>query len=233
MLAAGSGVDPEVQIHVLDLRVPNWREMDEVLSPDEKERRSRFYSERDRQAFTICRWGLRNHLAAAMGVEPRTLRFRIGPYGKPHLCNDALNFNVSHSEDLALIAISELPCVGVDIEYQRSLDDLPALARQNFSPAEQEALQQLPDELKCAGFFCCWSRKEAFIKAVGRGLSFPLKQFDVSLDPRGPAQLLALRELDFADRDWVLHELLIDRNYRAALVTPQAATLRIDRSQVS
>jgi len=217
----------EVQIHVLNLRVEAWRAFDDILTPDEIARRDRFIREPDRQAFTICRAGLRERLGTALSIPARELRFVEGPYGKPHLVDGTLAFNVSHSKDLGLIAITPLPQVGVDIEYMRALTDLFDLARRYFSPREQALLHTLPESLHVEGFFNAWSRKEAFIKAIGRGLSFPLDRFDVSLDPRVPAELLTLRGTEYTEREWALKALTIAPDYRAAVVTPMPATVSL------
>lgn len=218
---------PDVQVHVLDLRRPPSQDEEALLSPEEEARRDGFYQARDRQAFTLCRAGLRRRLGAALGLAPAELRFREGPYGKPHLRDGGLGFNLSHSGDLALIAITELAAVGVDIERERPLSDLQQLAARYFSPAEQEALRQLPADLQTEAFFHGWSRKEAFIKAIGLGLSFPLERFDVSLDPRQPARLQAIRDPRYSQDPWTLHGLTIAPGYSAALVTPGAAQVRL------
>jgi len=217
----------QVEVYVQNLRVDDWRAWDSLLSAEEKAQRDKYYSVGDRQAFTVCRGTLRQRLAAALGRSPQHLRFRKGAYGKPHLNDDGLSFNVSHSEDLALIAITPLSCVGVDIEFQRPLQEIFELAQRYFSVCEQKALRQLPVSLQREGFFHCWSRKEAFIKAIGMGLSFPLHRFDVSLDPRAPAEILALRDPHYGEQQWTLHTLCVAPSYSAALVTSEPTAVRI------
>jgi 4'-phosphopantetheinyl transferase len=196
------------------------------LSADERARRDRLLRPEDQQAFTVCRAALRQHLGERVGRDPATLIFGQNRYGKPHLHDRVVCFNVSHSADRGLIAISD-DDVGVDIEHQRPLHDMMAVAKQSFSPQEQADLWRLPMPLRREGFFRCWSRKEAFIKAVGMGLSFPLDGFDVTLDPRVSAQLLGIRDPQHARAGWTLHHLDVVPEYSAALVTRGPAQIRI------
>ena len=196
-----------------------------ALTPDERARRDRFYFAPDRQAYTVYRGALRLILARALDRAPDRVALRLGPYGKPHLVDDALHFNVSHSGDIALIALSAERPLGVDIEQERPLEDLFALAKRHFSPTERGTLRGLPDALQTPAFFRCWSRKEAFIKAIGLGLHFPLEGFDVTLDPRAPARIVAIRDDRYRDTPWVLHHLDIAHGYSAALVTPGPASV--------
>ena len=216
-----------VDVHVVRLREDGWRRHDIVLSAAERTRQERLLREEDQEAFTICRAMLRRLLAARLAVAPLSLSFIDGRYGKPHLTDRALCFNVSHSADWALIAISSHDAVGVDIERQRPLEDMMALAQRSFSAAEQDALWRLPMHLRSEGFFRCWTRKEAFIKAIGMGLSFPLDRFDVTLDPRIPARILDIRSPRHATSDWTLHHLEAVPRYSAALVTRGPAQVRL------
>ncbi|HLJ80654.1 MAG TPA: 4'-phosphopantetheinyl transferase superfamily protein, partial [Ktedonobacterales bacterium] len=118
-------------------------------------------------------------------------------HGKPYLASSTvrlpLQFNVSHSEECALIALAHDLELGVDIEYMRPLDDMDAIARTVFSPHERATLAALDGPRRHEAFYACWARKEAYIKAIGRGLSFPLDNFDVALPPDEPPRLLAVR----------------------------------------
>ena len=201
--------------------------LEAVLTPAERDRRDRFVFARDRCAYTVCRGALRHILAEAVSMAPDAVTFREGPYGKPALVHPPLPFNVSHSGDMALIAVCPDGPVGVDIERERPLSDLFALARRHFSPTEQAALAALPTALHVPAFFRCWSRKEAFIKAIGLGLHFPLHDFDVSLDPREPAQIIAVRDRRYANTPWTVHDLDVAEGYSAALVTQGPATITV------
>ena len=128
-----------------------------------------------------------------------------------------LQFNLSHSAELALYAFTYQRQIGVDVEYMRPNIECDLLARSQFSPTEYTALQALPPLLQEKAFFLCWSRKESYIKAKGMGLSLPLDQFDVSLVPGEPAQLLDSREEAQATTHWSLHSLEPGNDYAGAL----------------
>ena len=198
-----------------------------ALNPAERVRRDRFYFAPDRQAYTVCRGALRLILGHALDRPPSEITFRLGPYGKPHLTDGDLHFNVSHSGDLALIALSRDLPMGVDIEQERPLEDLFALAKRHFSPTERSTLRTLPPELQVPAFFRCWSRKEAFIKAIGLGLSFALDGFDVTLDPRAPPRIVEVRDARYGKTPWALRHLDIAEGYSAALVTDGPATVEM------
>ncbi len=161
-----------------------------ILSADELERAARFRFDRDRDRYVVGRGLLRLLLASYRGMAPAELSFVYGPYGKPLLADPGLWFNLSHSGALALYAFSSVAEVGIDVEL-----DAPEFARERiaerfFSPAEVSALRSLPPELQGRAFMACWTRKEAFIKARGDGMSLALDSFDVSLTPGSPAALL-------------------------------------------
>jgi 4'-phosphopantetheinyl transferase len=181
--------------------------LERQLSPDERDRASRFRFDRDRNHFIVCRGTLRELLD--IGPERR---FIYGDFGKPMLEDSPVRFNVSHSHGMALIAITEGREVGCDIER---ID--PSFADDNipehfFSQYEVAALRALPEKEQCAAFFRCWTRKEAFIKACGMGMSLALDSFDVTLGPDQPAALL--RGAD----GWLLHDVEAPKGYAAAVV---------------
>jgi 4'-phosphopantetheinyl transferase len=193
-----------------------------VLSPEERERAQRFHFEKDRRQWMIARGQLRCLLAAYLQVAPSLLRFRLNAYGKPLLDvpfdATGLAFNLSHSASLALYAFAPTPAVGVDVEYMRPDIDIPALARISFSSNERAALFQLAAGEQLYAFYTCWTRKEAYIKARGMGLSLPLEQFDVELRPGKPAALLQSREEEPQDvSDWSMYALFPGENYAGAL----------------
>jgi 4'-phosphopantetheinyl transferase len=187
---------------------------DSLLSEDELARRERFKFARDREQYVICRGMLRVVLADALGVlpaalsaMPQALRFGYNPHGKPYLapqCNPrGLHFNMSHSGEWAVIVISHSGEIGVDIEQVRPLNYLE-LAQIVFSPHEQATLRATPVERQQAAFFNGWTRKEAFIKAKGAGLTHGLQDFDVSLDDDASSRLIATRPDPDEARHWVL-----------------------------
>jgi 4'-phosphopantetheinyl transferase len=164
-----------------------------VLSADESERAGRFVFEKDRVRYTLARGALRYLLAAYTGVRPEALRFGYTAFQKPFLVYPdqavAPAFNVTHSEDLVLIAVTDVGPVGVDIEYMRPLTDLDRLAEQVFTERERSTLYRRSLSERTRAFFTGWTRKEAYIKAVGQGLSIPLTRFEVSLDPYPDGQI--------------------------------------------
>ncbi len=152
-----------------------------LLTGDERERAGRFHFQRDSSAFAISRGLLRTLAGRYLDAPPERLRFDYTPYGKPYLAGQfagsPLRFNLSHAHELVLYAFTSGAEVGVDVEYLRPELAGAEIAERFFSPREVEALLTLPVEGRTEAFFRCWTRKEAFIKAVGQGLSFPLDQF--------------------------------------------------------
>jgi 4'-phosphopantetheinyl transferase len=155
----------------------------ETLSHDEWTRAQRFVFATDRRRFVAARGALRAVLGRYTEQAPERLRFGYGTQGKPYLADAGnLEFNLSHSAELAVLALARGRRVGVDLEYKRELQDLEALAQHTFAPGEWAALLSVPTESRHQRFFRCWTRKEAYLKARGDGLSFPLEAFEVSLD---------------------------------------------------
>ena len=195
----------------LDVPLDVLQQYRATLSVDEVERADRFYFERDRTHFTIARGVLRAILGRVLRLEPARLRFRLNRYGKPELdiIRDAisLRFNVSHSGGLALYAVALDREVGVDVEELRAGVAFAQIAANTFSPMEYAAFRTLPPHLMMDAFFNCWTRKEAYIKARGMGLSLSLDRFDVSLVPGSPAALLRTADEPEAVRMWSLRDL--------------------------
>lgn len=189
-----------------------------ALTPDERERAQRFHFERDRRRFVIARGVLREILGRCCGLAPARIRFAYNEYGKPSLQEDAsgLRFNVSHSAGAALYACTLGREVGVDIELLR--DDFASfeVAERFFSRTEVLSLGSLPAQLRTEGFFNCWTRKEAYIKALGEGLSHPLDSFSVSLVPGEPARLISTDKIQPEVR-WSIVDLKPFPGYAAAL----------------
>lgn len=189
----------------------------ETLSADERERAERFRFERDRRRFIAARGTLRALLSLYLPARPETFLFTHNAYGKPALSDGALSFNVSHSHTLALVALTQAGPLGVDVEQARADFATLSIAEQFFSPAEVAALRALPEAERVEAFFNCWTRKEAFVKALGEGLSFPLKAFDVSLRPGEPAALLHVDGDPEAASRWHIRALSPASGYVAAL----------------
>ncbi|MFM7424669.1 MAG: 4'-phosphopantetheinyl transferase family protein [Elainella sp.] len=167
-----------------------------MLSADEQARAKRFYFAKDHDRFTLARGMLRLILGRYLNLAPAAVQFQYGAVGKPALADAgtgaaSLCFNVSHSHQMALFALAQRQ-VGVDLEQVRADCDGEAIAARYFSAQEQTALSQLDPDLRPRGFFNGWTRKEALLKAIGTGLTFPLDQLEVSLTPGEPAQIRQL-----------------------------------------
>lgn len=190
-----------------------------LLSADERARADRFQFDRDRDRFAAARATLRLMLALYLGDEPRGYEFGYGEQGKPFLAGafaaSGLEFNVSHAQGLAAYAFACERRVGIDVEGVRPVADAHEIAERFFSPREAEQLGGLRDEEKPEAFFNVWTRKEAFVKAVGEGLSYPLDRFEVSLGSSG--RLVNIEPGSTARGEWSLCELEAPSGYAAAV----------------
>ena len=190
----------------------------ELLSPDERKRASRFLVEGPRKAFILTRGTLRSLLGKYLGRPPAGISFRYSEFGKPLLDgSEELRFNVSHTDGVALLGFVRAIEIGVDVERIRPATDLTGLAKRFFSPLECENLGRLNDDDFRTAFFRCWTRKEAYIKAKGEGLSLPLHQFDVSIEPNEIRALMATRPDASEAGRWVVCDVAFDPQYAAAV----------------
>ncbi|MBZ5683742.1 MAG: 4'-phosphopantetheinyl transferase superfamily protein [Acidobacteriia bacterium] len=190
----------------------------ELLSIEEQERARRFRVERPRNEFVLTRGTLRSLLAQYLGSTPQDIRFRYAGHGKPALEGESgLSFNVSHTNGLALMAFVKQRAIGVDVENVGREVEAERLAERFFSEHERQALRPLGGDELQAAFFRCWTRKEAYIKAKGEGLSLPLHQFDVSIVEGDRDALLATRpDADEAAR-WTICDIPIGSGFAAAV----------------
>jgi 4'-phosphopantetheinyl transferase len=197
---AGQQGRPDLPVDVLAFRLDVNPEAvaaaESLLSQEERQRANRFVQARDRRRYIVARATLRSLLSERLGTEPASIAFRYGAHGKPELApaHAALNlrFNLSHSDEMAAFALAVGHDIGIDLERVRSMPDLDRLAADTFSARENEALQSVEPARKLLAFFSGWTRKEAFVKALGSGLGYPLDSFDVSLAPDEPARILRL-----------------------------------------
>jgi 4'-phosphopantetheinyl transferase len=178
-----------------------------MLSDDELARASSFVSDVHRNRYLAGRLALRELLGRYLNRSPSDLRFAYSYYGKPELPGETLRFNVAHSDDVAIIGLTEQDRVGVDVERVRDLHDLDVVADAVFSERELAVFHALPDSSKTRAFFNCWTRKEAFVKAVGDGLSHRLDAFEVTLRPGEEARLLEVEGSTDAAATWSLFDL--------------------------
>ncbi|HEX2689109.1 MAG TPA: 4'-phosphopantetheinyl transferase superfamily protein [Kofleriaceae bacterium] len=190
-----------------------------TLSHDERERAARFYFDRDRIAFTVARGALRTLTGIYTGHAAQDLVFGYQAKGKPYLTSPPgdLHFNISHSGGVALLAFTRSREIGVDVEHRRPLQDLLSVANFSFSHQEYTTLCGLPAHEQIDAFFSCWSRKEAFIKTTGEGIS-QIRDFDVSMRPGEPARLLRVKDVLPGHERWSMHDLPAIADYAAALV---------------
>lgn len=214
----------EVHVWRASLRPPPavLARLEAHLSADERDRAARFRFPEHRTAFVAGRGVQREILARYLGQAPHRLTYRVAAHGKPELDGAAaetgLRFNVSNSGDLALYAVTRGREIGVDLERVKRMEDGMDIARRFFSAPENEVFAGLAEEARDLAFFHCWTRKEAYIKAIGEGLSMPLASFDVAFAPGEPARLLAARGVGAEAERWSLCELHPGPGYVGAMV---------------
>ncbi|MCK4828574.1 4'-phosphopantetheinyl transferase superfamily protein, partial [bacterium] len=188
-----------------------FQRLKQLLSPVESMRAERFHFEQDRKRFIACHGILRMICGRYLNVDPRRLRFCNGKNGKPTLANEfdnrSIHFNLSHSHGIALYGYTRDQQIGVDIEHIHDISEMGQIAQRFFSKTENEIFRSLPESKKKEAFFHCWTRKEAFIKAIGDGLSYPLHKFDVSLIPGEPAKLLRIEGDSKRASRWSVQDL--------------------------
>lgn len=194
-----------------------------LLSPDEAARAARFRFERHRRRYAVGRGALRTLLGRYLGVPPRTVAFAYGAKGKPFLGEPSgapLHFNLSNSEELALVAFCRDAEIGADVERLRPMPDGLDIAERFFSAGERRTLAAQPPEERDRGFFRCWTRKEAYLKAVGDGITAPLDAFDVTLTPDEPARMLSIDGDAARGAAWELVHVEPADGYLGALALP-------------
>lgn len=206
-----------------------------LLSSDEQARAARFRYERDRRRFIVGRGRLRAILGAYLGVAARRIGFGYNAFGKPRLAGagePCLHFNLSHSGGVAVLAVSDHYQLGIDIEQIKPLRE--DIAGHFFSSAECAALGEYRGAAYLPAFYRCWTRKEAFVKAHGAGLSLPLDSFDVTISAGGEPRLLRLDGDGAAPSQWRLRNLLLGEGLVgavAALTAGNDIALRYRRDE--
>jgi len=203
----------EIHVRALALTAdpPLLEKLSHTLTPEEKERASRFKFEPLRNRYIVGRGALRAILARYLQTEPAALRFGYLENGKPELAgefaNAGIHFNLAHTGDLALVAITRIGWVGVDVESVRPIKNVDELVARFFSPRESALFQKVSTDAKPAAFFNLWTRKEALLKATGEGITRSLSLVEVSFLPGEPARLLAISGDVKAAQQWTLKEL--------------------------
>lgn len=189
-----------------------------VLSPSELERAARFRFATLHDSSIVTRGALRVLLGRYLNIPPDSTQFQYGGNEKPALWPEkSIRFNISHSTDLAVFAFT-LDCeIGVDVELIRPIADMTSIAERFFCREESAELLSLPDHKRQRAFFLCWTRKEAYIKALGNGLSEPLDTFRVTVDPDIPAAFIHVAHDPSLARRWTLQDLPVAPDYAAAV----------------
>jgi 4'-phosphopantetheinyl transferase len=189
------------------------KELSGYLNPQERQRAAKFINPSHNDRWTIARGYLRSILSCYLNIAPAQITFGYNAQGKPELEGNPLQFNLSHSRDRAVYAISAKHPVGIDIEYVHTLA-AGDLVDRFFSPAERAMFHLLPASIQQAAFFHAWTQKEAYLKAEGTGLSTPLNQIEVSIDPRLPARIICAPTPDL----WQIYKLAVSPEYAGAIV---------------
>jgi 4'-phosphopantetheinyl transferase len=214
------------QVHLwrasLEQPATRLHELAQILTHDERARAGHFRFERDRRRFIVGRGMFRSILGRYLGIDPFRVRFRYGPCGKPYLAEEpshrSLCFNLAHSHELALCAVTSGREIGVDLEHIRPMPDIEQIAARFCSAAENAALRAAPQDQKLAAFFTCWTRKEACLKALGDGLNRPLDRFDVAVTLGESTRLLRVEGHPQEIARWSLRTLTPARGYVATVV---------------
>jgi 4'-phosphopantetheinyl transferase len=202
-----------------DLKPATLAKLEKSLSPDEREKAARFHFEKDRRRYVIAHGVLRALVGHYSGEDGHALRFCSNQWGKPFVegLTTNLDFNLSHSGEIVLHGFTLGRQIGIDHELIRPDFATQEITERFFSPAEASRLRSLPSELQVRAFFNCWTRKEAYIKGRGKGLSIGLDKFEVSFAPGERAALLVDRNDPQAINRWSVHELELGAEYVGAL----------------
>lgn len=213
----------------LDVSPDRHQQLVETLSPAERERAARFRFPQHASRWSTSRGVLREILGRYLGMAANSVQFSSDVHGKPILAasiaQQSMQFNLSHSGGVALYALSSM-AIGVDVEEARDFADMRSVAHSHFSIAENAALSQLPTASYGSGFYACWTRKEAYLKARGVGLLIPLDGFDVAVTPGRPVAILRVKGDAGASRRWSLFHLDPAPGYVGA-VAIEAAEQRV------
>lgn len=199
------------QVHVwriqLDVPPPRLEMLAASLSEEEKGQATRFRTAELRNRWTTARGALRHILSSYAKTQPSQLVFGAERFGKPCLCQPeiAIAFNLSHTGGVAFLAVTADGRVGIDAEIVRPVEDLESIAQRFFSTSEADEILSLPPESRLSAFFACWTRKEAFVKALGKGLQIELDQFRVNVRADEPPRLISFDWQDSAT--WSLTDL--------------------------
>jgi 4'-phosphopantetheinyl transferase len=225
------------EVHIwrvaLDLAPVEFGALEAILAHEERLRASNFGTERLRRRWATARGALRAILAAYAGISPRSVALATDGNGKPQLAGDqVVAFNLSHTEHLALVAVAAEGSLGIDAEIIRPDIDWEAIGRQFFADAEFNQIASLAPERRVPAFFACWTRKEAYLKAIGLGLNAPLDKFEVTVRPDETPRLVCLEGSPDESRQWSFHDLS-EPGMAAALAVKSSKKIVIQRFSFS
>ncbi|MBK8552594.1 MAG: 4'-phosphopantetheinyl transferase superfamily protein [Ignavibacteria bacterium] len=212
--------------HSIDTPSGGISNFEKLLSEDELKRANRFRFEKDRNHFITGRGLLRIILSRYLDVSPAGINFSYQEKGKPYLKNNSLKFNLAHSGGKAVYALTMNNEVGVDLEVMKDLPDALDIASRFFSESEVQEFQSVSEENVKTAFYNCWTRKEAFIKAIGEGLSHPLSDFSVTLKPGDEPKFLWMKNRPDEIYEWSLINIDADDNFVSSLAM-KASDIRI------
>lgn len=219
MSAVGNLEEKEVHVWCANLEpaADQLAALQEKITAVEVERSNRFRYWREKRRYIAGRGILRVLLGSYLNLNPPDVEIAYSEYDKPFLPTNRIQFNLSHSKGIALYAFCLAAGVGVDLEKIRPISDAEGIAARFFSTAEHARFQALPKEKRKDAFFACWTRKEAFIKALGEGLSYPLRDFDVCFSPGEKARFFTIEGSTEEADGWSLFSLAPVTGYAAAL----------------
>lgn len=210
------------QIHIWYININDYQnhtnELMHYLDDQENKRAQQFKFAKDRNSFICSHAILRRLLSKYCNCDQKKILYNYNAFNKPSLNNDYnINFNLSHSFHRGIIAITKNHPIGIDIEYMKNKPILDDLAKRFFSAHEYNEYKILPQQQKTLGFYNCWTSKEAFVKAVGMGLTFPLKNFTVNLNPELKAKILSSKNQTININEWKLHRFIVENQYCIAI----------------
>jgi 4'-phosphopantetheinyl transferase len=212
------------QVHIWTIALDQPREMftnlEKTLSDDERQRAARFVVDIPRQRFINGRGALRRLVGQYLNIQPEAVKFTFNPFGKPLLApelgQDSLQFNLTHSKGLILAAFTRHARIGVDVEWREEMQDALEIAARFFTPAECRVIRAADQDLRTQTFLRYWTCKEAFIKAVGEGISYPLDEFEIEFEQDGP-KIRFLGKRETAPGAWTMQFFSPAGGYSAAL----------------
>ncbi len=215
------------QIHLwyisLDIKV-SPSSLFSILSIDEQQKANNFYFEQHKTSYILRKIALRQILSKYCMITSNAINFKYTYYQKPYFEINPFNlqFNMSHSHNMAILAITKIHPIGADLEYLKPIEDVTDLALQFFSPQEFSKFALVPTNQKVKAFYTIWTRKEAFVKAIGKGLSYSLNTFDVAFLPNDPVNILKINNSTVEAAKWSLNSSTfnyVNHMYMAAIIT--------------